>query len=81
MIALVLGSEEEVRTFALAGVEGYACETPLSLEKAVAAVREREDVALVLVGTRAQELAPAALARLERPDGPPSVLVLPGGDA
>lgn len=81
MIALVLGSEEEVRTFALAGVEGYACETPLAVEQAAAAVREREDVALVLVCARVQQLAPAALARLERPEGPPTVLVLPGAQA
>ncbi|HET7788684.1 MAG TPA: V-type ATP synthase subunit F [Myxococcales bacterium] len=78
MIALVLGSEEVVRTFALAGVEGYACETPLEAEKAAAAVREREDVALVLVSAKVQQLAAAALARLERPEGPPTVLVLPG---
>ncbi|HET9752741.1 MAG TPA: V-type ATP synthase subunit F [Myxococcales bacterium] len=81
MIALVLGCEEEVRAFALAGVDGYACDSPLAVEKAAAAVRGREDVALVLVCAKLQRLAPAALARLERPEGPPTVLVLPGGDA
>ena len=81
MIALVLGSGEVVRTFALAGVEGYPCETQLEVEKAAAAVGEREDVALVLVSAKVQGLAPTALAHLERPDGPPTVLVLPGEDA
>ena len=79
MIAVLLGTEHDVRGFALAGVEGHLCATPGALAEAAAALRARPEVALILVSRSLARLAPAEIARQEALDGPPALIVLPGG--
>jgi vacuolar-type H+-ATPase subunit F/Vma7 len=78
MIAVVLGSDEQVRAFALAGVEGHTCATTAETEREIAAIRARDDVALVLLAGKVRQLAPIAVRTLQRGEDPPYVLVLPG---
>ncbi len=49
MRAFLLGAADDVRGFALAGVPGLACSTREDVERAAAALKERTDLALVLV--------------------------------
>jgi vacuolar-type H+-ATPase subunit F/Vma7 len=81
VITVLLGTEQDVRGFALAGVEGHVCATPGEAAEAAAAVRGRSDVALVLVSREVARLAPAEVVRLEGVDAPPAVVVLAGGAA
>ena len=81
MIAVLLGTAHDVRGFALAGVEGRVCETAGQVAEAASALRGRAGVALVLVSREVARLAPAEIAQLEGVDGPPALVVLPGGAA
>ncbi len=81
MIAVLLGTEQDVRGFSLAGVEGRACGTAKELADAAAALRSRSEVALILVSREVARLAPAEIAHLEGAAGPPAVIVLPGDGA
>ncbi len=81
MIAALLGTEHDVRGFALAGVEGRVCRTASETVDAAAALRARSDVALILVSRNVARLAPSEVAALEGVDGPPALLVLPGEGA
>ena len=81
MIAALLGTEHDVRGFALAGVEGSVCRTATATASAAAALRARTDVALILVSRSVARLAPAEIAALEGVDGPPALVVLPGETA
>lgn len=78
MIAALLGTEQEVRGFALAGVEGRACGTAGEVAEAAAALHSRSDVALILVSRAVARLAPDQIAKLEGVTGPPALIVLPG---
>ena len=81
MIAVVLGTGQDVGGFALAGVEGHVCGTAAELAQEVSVLRGRPEVALVLVSREVGRLAPAEIVRLEGVDGPPAVIVLAGGGA
>ncbi|MGZ6126421.1 MAG: V-type ATP synthase subunit F [Myxococcales bacterium] len=78
MIAVLLGTEQDVRGFALAGVESRACGTAGEVAEAAAALHARSDVALILVSRNVARLAPDEVARLEGVSGPPALIVLPG---
>ena len=78
MIAALLGTDQDVRGFALAGVEGHACGTPGEVAEAAAALHARPDIGLILVSREVARLAPSEIARLEAVDGPPAVVILPG---
>jgi vacuolar-type H+-ATPase subunit F/Vma7 len=76
---LVLGDAEDVRGFALAGVEGRVAEDA----ETARAVLERGDgegrpVGLLLLSERIARLLPREVDRLVRSERPPAVLVLPG---
>ncbi len=75
MRALLLGTPDDVRGFALAGVTGLACLDAGDVERAAAAVKARDDVALVLVSQAVAKLSPQAIASLA--GEPPAVVVLP----
>lgn len=81
MISVLLGTEQDVRGFSLAGVESRACGTPGEVAEAAAALHSRSDVALILVSRAVARLAPAEIAHLEGVGGPPAVIVLPGEGA
>ena len=78
MIAVLLGTEQDVRGFALAGVEGHVCATAGQVAEAAAALHARPEVALVLVSREVASLAPSEIAQLEGVDKPPALVVLPG---
>jgi len=79
MIGALLGTGQDVRGFALAGLEGQVCESSGELARAAAALRARPEVALILVSRTLARLAPAEIARFQAPEGPPALVVLPGG--
>ena len=69
----VVGSPEDVRGFALAGLPGRVAERPAEVEAALAG----SDAGLLLISASAARLAPEAIARLEGGLGAPVALVLP----
>ncbi len=73
MKALVLGTPDDVRGFALAGVRGVACENAADVDRAIAALPS--ELALLLVSEPVARLAPEKIAALATQ--PPAVLVLP----
>jgi len=75
MKAFLLGTADDVRGFALAGVAGIPCATRDEVERAAAVVKARGDVALVLVSAEVEKLAPQIVASLA--GEPPAVVVLP----
>ena len=76
----VVGSREDVRGFALAGLTGQVAEGVPEVEAALAAAaREGSEAGLLLVSASAARLAPEAIAALERREGAPVALVLPEG--
>jgi vacuolar-type H+-ATPase subunit F/Vma7 len=75
---VALGRAEDIRGFALAGVETAVCETPHEAEtlmNALGAVESR--VGLLMVSAWVTRAAPSAVERSRQKDGPPIVLVLP----
>ncbi len=76
MKAFLLGTPDDVRGFALAGVSGRACAQASDVEEACAVLRSRSDLALVLVSDEVAELAPELIEQLEA-NPPPAVVVLP----
>ena len=79
MRIFVLGDALDVRGFALAGVEGARAEDPESARAGLArAVHAEPPVGLLLLSERIAGLLPREIDRLERSDGPPAVVVLPG---
>ena len=82
MKIVVVGSPEDVRGFALAGLAGYPADGRLEVETILAErSREDSDVGLLLVSGSAARQAPEALAALRKRDGAPIVLELPEGVA
>ncbi len=73
----VVGSPEDVRGFALAGLPGQVAQGGAEVEAALAG----SDAGLLLVSACAARLAPEAIARLERGEGAPVALVLPEGSS
>jgi vacuolar-type H+-ATPase subunit F/Vma7 len=73
----VVGSPEDVRGFALAGLPGRVAESPAEVEAALAG----SDAGLLLVSASTARLAPESIARLERGEGAPVALVLPEGSS
>ena len=74
MNALVLGGADDVRGFALAGWPSRACRDAAELAEALAGLRGRDDVALVLLSAETAALAPQALEAFRA--GAPGTLVL-----
>ncbi len=75
MQAFLLGTADDVRGFALAGVAGRVCATAAEVEEACAHVKARTDLALVLVSGEVAKLAWPALEQVEA--SPPALVVLP----
>lgn len=75
MKAFLLGTADDVRGFALAGIDGVTCATREEVERAAAELKLRTDVALVLVSREVEKLAPAVITALA--GEPPAVVVLP----
>ena len=75
MKAFVLGTPDDIRGFALAGVRGVACESAGDVERAAVQVRSQKDLALLVVSEPVLKLAPEAIAQLAT--DPPAILVLP----
>jgi vacuolar-type H+-ATPase subunit F/Vma7 len=73
----VVGSPEDVRGFALAGLPGRVAESGAEVEAALAG----SQAGLLLVSGDAARLAPEAIGRLERGEGAPVALVLPEGSS
>jgi vacuolar-type H+-ATPase subunit F/Vma7 len=73
----VVGSAEDVRGFALAGLSGRVAESGAEVEAALAG----SDASLLLVSAVTARLAPEAIERLERGEGAPVALVLPEGSS
>jgi vacuolar-type H+-ATPase subunit F/Vma7 len=73
----VVGSAEDVRGFALAGLSGRVAESGAEVEAALAG----SDASLLLVSAVTARLAPEAIERLERGEGTPVALVLPEGSS
>lgn len=77
MKTYLLGTPEDVRGFALAGIAGTPCTTPEEVEEAAAGLETMQDLALVLVSQEVAQLAPEAVEKIAREHGPPAVVVLP----
>ena len=77
MKTFLLGTPEDVRGFALAGIAGSACTTPEEALEAAAGLETMQDLALLLVSQEVAQLAPEAVEKLSRDHGPPTVVVLP----
>ena len=73
----VVGSPDDVRGFALAGLPGRVAESGAEVEAAL----EGSDAGLLLVSADAARLAPESIARLEQGEGAPVALVLPEGSS
>jgi len=75
---VLLGDADDVRGFALAGVEGHVCHDQGAAESALAQIaRHAAEVGLVLVSPAVAGLASHALERLYRQEEGPAVLMLP----
>lgn len=79
MRVVLLGTVDDVRGFALAGVPGVVVTERRELEAGLRAAADA-GAGLVLVSAATAALAPAAVAALAGRDGGPAVLVLPEGD-
>jgi vacuolar-type H+-ATPase subunit F/Vma7 len=78
---IALGRGDEVRGFALAGVETAPCQTPQEADASLLALGADTTVGLVLVPAWLQRVAPAAIARVRGRRRAPVILVLPEGDS
>jgi vacuolar-type H+-ATPase subunit F/Vma7 len=76
----VIGTEEDVIGFALAGWPGRVCDDEASVAAALQSDCRDPDVALLLVSQAAADLASAAVQRLQATPGAPIVIVLPAGE-
>ena len=79
MKVLLVGTGEDARGFALAGVAVRACETAADAAAALSAARDPDaEVGLVLVTPGVAQRAPEAVRAFLRSTPPPALLVLPG---
>jgi vacuolar-type H+-ATPase subunit F/Vma7 len=77
MNAAVLGSADDARGFGLCGWPARACRDVGELTAALAALRERRDLALLLLSADAAALAPRAVEAFRAAAPATVVLVLP----
>jgi vacuolar-type H+-ATPase subunit F/Vma7 len=75
--AVVLGGADDARGFALCGWPTRACRDASELTAALAALRGRRDLALVLLSAPAAALAPRAVEAFRAAAARTVVLVLP----
>ena len=78
---IALGRVEDVRGFALAGVETASCQTPLDADALLPVLASDETVGLVVVPAWLDRLAPASIARVRGRRRAPVILVLPDEDS
>jgi vacuolar-type H+-ATPase subunit F/Vma7 len=78
---IALGRAEEVRGFALAGVETALCATAQQADALLMTCGADATVGLVMVPPWVEQQAPAALARVRARRRAPVVLVLPEGQS
>ena len=82
MRLVLLGDADDVRGFALAGVEGRVCHDRGTAESALAQIAAPgAEVGLVLISATVAGLASRALERLGRQEGSPAVVILPEADS
>jgi vacuolar-type H+-ATPase subunit F/Vma7 len=75
---IVLGDADDVRGFALAGVEGHVCQDLGAAESTLAQIGAQVgEVGLVLISAAVAGLASRAVERLRRQEGSPAVVILP----
>jgi len=75
----VVGSEQDVGGFALAGLPGRVVESGPGVEAALRAAGEEESAGLLLVSAETARAASEVLERIARREGAPVVLALPEG--
>jgi vacuolar-type H+-ATPase subunit F/Vma7 len=78
MTMAVIGSADEVRGFALAGVEAVACGTAAEAAAALDALAQHPRVAVLIVTQAIADALPASIERLQNRVEPPIVIVLDG---
>jgi len=79
---VVLGDADDVRGFALAGVEGQVCQDLGAAESALAQIGARAgEVGLLLISAAVAGFAPSAVERLRRQEGGPAVVILPEAES
>jgi vacuolar-type H+-ATPase subunit F/Vma7 len=72
---VLLGTEEDVRGFRLAGVDGRVCTDRGSLEASIASLRPEPEIGLILFSASVAAAAPSEIDHLRGPRR--VVLVLP----
>ena len=75
-----MGRTDEIRGFALAGVEVASCQTPKEADAVVAGLSSDATVGLVIVPAWLNRVAPALVARVRARRRPPVIFVLPDGE-
>jgi vacuolar-type H+-ATPase subunit F/Vma7 len=77
---IAVGPAEDLRGFALAGVETARCQTPQDAAALFPALAADETVGLVLVPAWLERTAPASIARVRSRRRAPVILALPDDD-
>jgi vacuolar-type H+-ATPase subunit F/Vma7 len=78
---IALGRTNDVRGFALAGVETVTCQTVRQADAALRTLGSDPTVGVVMIPTWVERAIPAAIARVRVRRRAPVLLVLPLGDS
>ncbi len=82
MKIVLLGDADDVRGFALAGVDGHVCQDRGAVESALARIgAHAAEMGLVLISAAVAGLASRAIERLRAQEGSPAVIILPETDS
>jgi vacuolar-type H+-ATPase subunit F/Vma7 len=75
----IVGDRNEVRGFALAGVEPIVCEDEASVAQTLERLEEDRHLAVIVITAQTARLAPRQVAHLQERVTPPVPCLLPGG--